>query len=120
MEELKLGIEGEEGKIFDYLFDEVLIDGLFITRNSKKVQKNCENFDIEVESANKDGVNTKISKINNVSIVTLKQSTGSQFQFLVGNDMSVTELNKVPSELLSEKLKGLIFQAYQLHLFGGF
>ena len=120
MNVLKIGIEGDNGEILDYQIDELIIEGLFITRNSSKVRENCKKFKIYVESNSKNGIGVKITKINNISILTLKQSKQNQFQFLVGNDMSVTELNNIPPEDLNEDLKGLIFKAYQLHLFSGF
>ena len=115
MEELIIGIEGDNGNIIDYLIDGIVIDGLYFTTDFKKVTANCKNFDIEIEQPKSENiVSTKVSKRDNISILTLKFDSENQAQYLIGNDMKPNKLYSIPENELSTDFKDMIMQAYNM------
>jgi hypothetical protein len=115
MEELIIGIEGDNGNIIDYLIDGIVIDGLYFTADFKRVTANCKNFDIEIEEPKSENiVSTKVSKRDNISILTLKFDSENQVQYLIGNDMKPNKLCSIPEEELSTDFKDMIMQAYNM------
>ncbi len=115
MEELIIGIEGDNGNIIDYLIDGIVIDGLYFTTDFKKVTANCKNFDIEIDQPKSENiVSTKVSKRDNISILTLKFDSENQAQYLIGNDMKPNKLYSIPENELSTDFKDMIMQAYNM------
>jgi hypothetical protein len=110
MENEKLGIELNKGEITDFQFDNYIIDGLFFTSESKKVDTNCRNFDIEIEKPTAEKpMTTKISKIQDIAIITFHVDNENQSQYLIGKDLNMKELNETE---VSDKF--LIREVYQL------
>ena len=111
---MKIGIETDNGKVTGYEIDGEIINGLYQTIDFKKVEDNCKNFGIEIETP-KDGViASKLSKRENLCIITLKVDKENQVQYLVGNDMNLIELNCIPSEQMPSDLREVITQGYEL------
>jgi len=111
---MEIGIERDNGKIANYKVDGEIINGLYQTIDFKKVEDNCKNFGIEIETP-KDGViASKLSKREKLCIVTFKIDKENQVQYLVGNDMNLIELNCIPSEQMPSDLREVITQGYEL------
>jgi hypothetical protein len=111
---MTIGIETGNGKVIRYEIDEEVINGLYQTLDFKKVGDNCKNFDIEIDTP-KDGViASKLSKRENLCIITMKIDEENQVQYLVGNNMSLIELNRIPSNKMSSELRDIITQGYEL------
>ena len=96
MENKKLGIELNKGEITDFLFDNYIIDGLFLTFESEKVNKNCRSFAISVEKPKEEKtMTTTISKIQDIVIITFHIDNENQSQYFIGKDLSIKELNEI-------------------------
>ena len=94
-ENLKLGIELDNGEINDFLFDNFIINGLFFTAESVKVSENSENFKIKIEKPTRENqMTTNIAKRQNVVIVTFYVDNENQSQYLVAEDLNIIELNQ--------------------------
>ncbi|WP_100616407.1 hypothetical protein [Confluentibacter citreus] len=111
---MEIGIEKDNGKVIGYKIDGEIINGLYITLEFDKVTENCTNFGIQVEIP-KDGIIAqKLSKRNNLCIVTLIIDKENQVQYLVGNDMNLTELNSMPENHMPSEFRNIIAQAYEM------
>lgn len=111
---MEIGIERDNGKVIGYKIDGEIINGLYITLEFDKVTDNCVNFGIQVETP-KDGIIAqKLSKRDNLCIVTLKIDKENQVQYLVGNDMSLIELNSMPENQMPAEFRNMITQAYEM------
>ncbi|PKP47481.1 MAG: hypothetical protein CVT95_05625 [Bacteroidetes bacterium HGW-Bacteroidetes-12] len=111
MENLKLGIESDDGDFKDFFFDNFIIDGLFFTSDIKKINDNCKNFKIKID---KSRVAPIISKIENIAIITFYVDNENQAQYFVGNDLNLNELNRLPETELKFEDKILVIEAYCL------
>tara|TARA_R110002049_G_scaffold250486_2_gene424845 strand:- start:496 stop:864 length:369 start_codon:yes stop_codon:yes gene_type:complete len=111
---MEIGIERDNGKVVGYKIDGEIINGLYITLEFDKVNENCSNFGIQIETP-KDGIIAqKLSKRDNLCIVTLKIDKENQVQYLVGNDMSLIELNSMPEDQMPAEFRNMITQAYEM------
>jgi hypothetical protein len=96
MKNKKLGIELYKGEITDFLFDNYIIDGLFYTSESKKVNKNCRNFAIGIEKPTEENpMTTTISKTQDIAIITFHIDNENQSQYFIDKDLSIKELNEI-------------------------
>ena len=111
---MKIGIEKENGEVDDYEIDGEIINGLYITLEFDKVNENCKNFEIQLETPEDGTVANKLSKRNNLCIVTLKIDNENQVQYLIGDDMDLIELNSIPENQMPIEFKELITEAYGL------
>lgn len=111
MQNLKIGIERDNGSTMGYNIDAEIINGLYSTTDNKKVNDNIQNFNIEIEQIS-NGVAQKLSKRNNVVIVTILIDELNKFQYLVRKDMNLDELNK--SNEIPQDLKSVIKKAFEL------
>jgi hypothetical protein len=110
MENKKLGIELNKGEITDFLFDNYIIDGLFFTSESKKVNKNCRDLSIEIEKPTEENqMTTTISKLQDIAIITFHIDNENQSQYFIGKDLSLKELNEIEN---SDKF--LITEAFNM------
>ena len=116
MENLKLGIELENGNLKDFYFDSLIIDGLFFLGDSKKVTENCKAFDIKIDKSNKtdNSLLKNISKKENVVIITYYFDENNQTQYLVGNDLNINEFNNLNENEFVQDDKDIVRQAFSL------
>ena len=111
---MEIGIERDNGKVVGYKIDGEIINELQITIEFDKVNENCSNFGIQIETP-KDGIIAqKLSKRGNLCVVTLKIDKENQVQYLVGNDMSLIELNSMPEDQMPAEFRNMITQAYEM------
>jgi len=111
MENLQIGIEIDNGQMVGYNIDSEIMNGLYSTTEKLKVEENIQNFNIIIEKQG-DNVATKMSKRDNVVIITIVIDDENKLQYLVGKDLNIDEIkssNDFPSEL-----KPLILDAYNL------
>ena len=111
---MEIGIEIDNGKHIGYKIDTEIIKGLYQTFEFEKIIDNCKSFDINVEIPKNEMVNSKMSKRNNICVLTMIFDKDNGIQFLVGSDMSSLQLNSLTSEQLPTELKETIFKAYEL------
>ncbi|WNH13047.1 hypothetical protein [Thalassobellus suaedae] len=111
---MEIGIERDNGKYVGYKIDGEIINGLYQTVELDKIADNCKNFDIKVEKPKNGMVASKMSKRDNLCILTMKFDKENQVQFLVGNDLNLIELNCIPTEQMPTDLRKMIIQAYEL------
>ena len=111
---MEIGIERDNGKYVGYKIDGEIINGLYQTVELDKIADNCKNFDIKVEKPKNGIVASKMSKRDNLCILTMKFDEKNQVQFLVGNDLNLIELNCIPTEQMPTDLREMITQAYEL------
>lgn len=111
MNNLKIGIAGDNGSIIDFNIDTDIINGLYSTTNNRKVEENIQNFNIQIESL-ENGIARKMSKRNDVVIITILIDDENKYQYLVVKDMNLDELDK--SNEIPLQLKPLIKEAYNL------
>ena len=111
---MEIRIERDNGKYVGYKIDGEIINGLYQTVELDKIADNCKNFDIKVENPKNGMVASKMSKRDNLCILTMKFDEGNQVQFLVGNDLNLIELNCIPTEQMPTDLREVIIQAYEL------
>jgi hypothetical protein len=115
MENLKLGIDLEDGVLTDFFFDVFIMDGLFFTSDSNKVDKNRENFNLAIGNPSASNqISTNISKQGNITIITYVLDRENQTQFLVGTDLNINELKELSDNDISMNDKFMIMEAYQL------
>jgi hypothetical protein len=107
-------IEIDDRKHIGYKIDHEIINGLYQTFELEKIIDNCKNFEIQVKSPENVMFNSKMTRINNRCILTMIFDAENQVQFLVGNDMSLVELNSIPFELLPIIFRETITKAYKL------
>jgi predicted transcriptional regulator len=111
MENLQIGIERDNKQVVGYNINSEIINGLYSTTEKLKVEENIKNFDIIIEKQ-EDIVATKMSKRDNVVIITILIDDENKSQYLIGKDLNLDEfknLNEFPSQL-----KPLILEAYNL------
>lgn len=113
-EDLKIGIERDNGKIIGYRIDGEVINGLYITLDIEKINENCENFEIEIGNPKKGVIRHKLSKRDNLCILTIRFDKENQVQYLVGNDMDLIELNCIPEDNLPSDIKEMINEAFEI------
>ncbi|RKE89427.1 hypothetical protein [Ichthyenterobacterium magnum] len=111
---MEIGIERDNGKVVGYKIDGEIINGLYITLEFDKVSDNCKNFGIQLETPKDGTIAQKLSKRDNLCIVTLKIDKENQVQYLVGNDMSLIELNSMPENQMPAEFRNMITQAYEM------
>lgn len=111
MHDLKIGIVRDNGSTSEYSIDSEIINGLYSTTDNKKVIENIKNFNIAIEQI-PNVVAQEISKINDVVIITILIDEFNKFQYLVGKDMSIDQLEK--SNEIPLQVKPLIKDAYNL------
>lgn len=111
MYESKIGIERDNGELIDFNIDMEVINGLYTTLDKNKVDENIKNFNIQIEALEND-VATKMSKNDDVVIITTLIDNENKFQYLVGKDMNLNELEK--SNEIPLELKPLIKDAHDL------
>lgn len=111
MNNSKIGIEKDNGELIDFNFDMEVINGLYTALNNNKVDENIQNFNIQIEAIENE-VATKMSKIDDVVIITTLIDNQNKYQYLVGKDMNLDELEKTTDIPL--ELKPLIKHAYDL------
>ncbi len=111
---MKIGIERDNGKTVGYKIDYEIINGLYQTVELEKIMDNCANFDIKVHNPKNGMVALKMSKQDNVCIMTMKYDEENLNQYLIGSDLNLIELNHLSSEQMSTDLREWITQAYEL------
>lgn len=111
---MEVGIERDNGKVVGYKIDNEIINGLYITLEFDKVNDNCTNFGIHIENPKDGMVAQKLSKRDNLCIVTMRFDKENQVQYLVGNDMNLIELNCLPEEQMPTDFRNSISQAYEM------
>lgn len=111
MNNLKIGVVGDNGSIIDFNIDADIINGLYSTTDNKKVEENIQNFDIQIESL-ENGIARKMSKRNDVVIITVLIDNENKYQYLVVKDINLDELDK--TDEIPLQLKPLIKDAYNL------
>ena len=111
---MEIGIERDNGKYIGYKIDGEIINGLYQTVDNGKISDNCKNFDIYVENPKENSITTKMSKRDNLCIVTIKFDAKNKVQYLVGNDLDLIELNSIPAEHMPAELRERITQAYEV------
>ena len=111
---MEIGIERDNGKFVGYKIDGEIINGLYQTVDNEKIIANCKNFDIHVENPKENSIKTKMSKRDNLCIVTIKFDENNQVQYLVGNVLDLIELNSIPADHMPTDLRERITEAYEL------
>ena len=109
MEDLKVGITDKNGELAGFRIDGEIVTGLFLTINPEKIKDNCEDFEINFNDKN-----SNISKRSNVSIFTIKFKEDNLIQYLIAEDLSLTELNKLTPKQMPSEIKDGILQGYEL------
>ncbi|OGS70994.1 MAG: hypothetical protein A3F91_11245 [Flavobacteria bacterium RIFCSPLOWO2_12_FULL_35_11] len=93
----------------NYIADMKIIKGLFITIDPEKIKTNCEYFEINMSNSP-----SKISKRNNISILTLGFENNQFIQFQVKWNLNIKELNKLDYDYITNEIKSMILEAYKL------
>lgn len=92
-----------------YLIDSRIITGLNLTLDQKKIKKNCKLLDINISN-----IQSKISKINNVSILTVGCGDNKFLQFEVNPNLNMEELDNIDNSLINSELKTIIKKSFIL------
>lgn len=92
-----------------YLIDTRITIGLNLTTDPNKIKKNCKLLDIDMSNNPK-----RISKRNNVVILTLGFGNNQFLQYEVKHNFNINELNNISDDYIPNEIKPLILQAYQL------
>lgn len=111
---MEIGIEIDNGKHIGYKIDTEIIKGLYQTFKFEKIIGNCKNLEINLEIPKNERVNSKMSKRDNICVLTMIFDKDNGIQFLVGRDLSSEQLNSLTPEQLPNELKETIFKAYEL------
>ena len=111
---MEIGIETNKGQIEGFKIDGEIIDGLYSTINIEKVNSNCEIFEIQMEAPKEGVIAHKFSKMDNLCILTMKIDDKNIIQYLIGNDMSLPELNSIPENEMPSDLRNNIIEAHSL------
>lgn len=109
---MTVGIEVDNGKTIGFHIDGEIINGLCHTNDLESISTNCKNFDINFDDEK--NPSTKMSKRDQVVIVSLQFSENEKFQFLVGPDLNPKELMELEGDAFSNQFKELIFKAYSM------
>lgn len=92
-----------------YLIDYKIIDGLNLTIDQNKIRKNCKLLDIDMSNSP-----SKISKRNNISILTVGYGNNRHLQYEVKHNFNIDKLNSISPDSIPHQIKPLILQAHQL------
>lgn len=111
---MEIGIETNKGQIEGYKIDGEIIDGLYSTTNTGKVNSNCKVFGIQIEAPNEGAITYNFSKMNNLCVLTMKIDEENIIQYLIGVDMSLPELNHIPDNEMPHDLRNKIIEAHSL------
>lgn len=114
MENLQIGIEGDNGQIIGYNIDSELIEGLYITIDIDKIKENCVIFEVEMGSWADNNETTKMSKRDKLVILTIKTQAEKAIQFLVGGDMNLKQMKLISSKVLPSEIKKMIKDCHAL------
>ena len=93
----------------NYIADMKIIKGLFITIDPQKIKRNCEYFEINICNCP-----AKISKRNNISILTLNFKNNQLVQFQVKWNLNIKELKKLDNDFINNEIKSMILEAFML------
>jgi hypothetical protein len=93
----------------NYIADKKIIKGLYITIDPEKIMRNCEHFEIDMSNSK-----SKISKRNNISILTLGFENNQFIQFQIKWNLNIKELIKINNDFISIEIKAMILDAYKL------
>lgn len=93
----------------NYISDKKIIKGLYITIDSEKIKRNCEHFEIDMSNCP-----SKISKRNNISILTLGFENNQFIQFQVKWNLNIKEFKKLDCDFISNEIKFMDLEAYML------
>ncbi|MDT0677167.1 hypothetical protein [Autumnicola musiva] len=113
MENPTIELETENGEKLGFRIDAEVMNGLCLTHSKDKVEENIHNFNIDIEVL-AEGIATKMSKINNVAIVTILANSERKHQYLVRNDLDIEKMKNDSSGQIPDQIKSLIIQAHQL------
>ena len=111
---MEIGIETNKGKIEGYKIDGEIIDGLYSTTNTEKVNSNCKIFGIQIEAPKEGVITYNFSKMDNLCVLTMKIDEENIIQYLIGVDMSLPELNHIPDNEMPSDLRNKIIEAHSL------
>ena len=114
MEDLQLGIENDSGKIIGYKIDGTIVDGLYATFDFDKVNDNINNFDIEVENPAENMLVQKMSKREEMCIITIRFNENQQVQYIVCPDLNIKDLNKIPEKEMPQEFKNMILEGFEI------
>lgn len=114
MEDLQLGIENESGEIIGYKIDETIVDGLYATFDFDKINENIKNFEIEVENPSENMLVQKMSKREEMCIITILFTENEQVQYIVCPDLNVPDLNEMSENEMPQEFKNMILEGYEI------
>jgi len=115
MRNLKINIQNEEGKLIGFQVDREIMNGLYITFDFLKVEKNYQNFNIDYQKSNVSEINKIILNIDDVTIVSTKLDADNHVQFLIEENLSLKKLKKVPENVIPLEFKKIIRSAYRAY-----
>ena len=94
-----------------YLIDTKITKGLHVTIDPEKIKRNCEYYEIDLSNSP-----SKISKRNNISILTMGIGNNQLIQFKVQWNLNIKRFNKIDSDIMPNEIKLVIVEAYKLTL----
>jgi len=96
-----------------YNINSEIQNGLYLTTDTDLINENINNFNINIEVI-PNQVATKISKRDNVAIITFVVDESRKYQYLLGKDLDIEKMEKMNSNKIPEQIKDLIKEAYSL------
>ncbi|MDT0641437.1 hypothetical protein RM553_01210 [Zunongwangia sp. F363] len=110
MEELKIDVKNN-GEVVGFKIDSEVMKDLWLTHTKEKVDANIRNFAIDIE-VSPNGIATKISKIDEMAVLTLIANSERKYQYVVGKDLEMDKVANMDSHQVPDQIKGLIRQTY--------
>jgi hypothetical protein len=90
----RINIICEQGEI-PFLYDNEIAKNIYYVYYNKSINLNINNFDIKIQlPENKKSVGIKLSKIKNISIVTICFPNKDQLQFMVTKESNKLDIIK--------------------------
>lgn len=114
MENSKLGIEVKNGKIVEFQFDDIFLEGLFYVDTLKKIKRNKDALNIVNDYSNPKAINYKLTVLEQVAILTLGVDEKNQHQYLIGNDVDIMELLNLSDQDIDKNIKKHLLAGYDL------
>ncbi|NHN27831.1 hypothetical protein FIA58_019305 [Flavobacterium jejuense] len=113
MRNLKINILNEEGKLIGFQVDREIMNGLYITFDFTKVEKNYQNFKVDYKEPKESEFASVTLNMDDITILSTKLDADNHVQFVIEENMSLKKLRKVPENVIPMDFKKTIRTAYK-------
>lgn len=113
MQNLKINLINDEGKLIGFCVDREIMNGLYITFDYTKVEKNYIHFNINYNQPQTFQWISSSIKVDDMIIASIKVDADNHVQYLIEENMSLKKLKKIPENIIPLEFKKIIRMTYK-------